>query len=125
MPPTSMPNRFHLETGPDLDRTIDHMLTQKGSDPLDPGEFPSLGFDNERRGSYFLQVTHGDVLVSVWRISQAFGAPETYSISTYTRQVYNGVSSWGGRVDDKITATSLVQVQAIIHHLITSGGNQT
>lgn len=71
-----------------------------------------------------MTVEQGGRMVSVWRIIGANGAPHTYHIHVYFKHVYEGVTSWGGKANDRITAEDLVQVQAIIHHIFTSGGNQ-
>jgi hypothetical protein len=114
--------------GPDLDRIIDGMLTVKFKDchdPLDPGSFPSLGFDGEETGgNYFMEIKRGNIRITIWRIIQPNGAPETYNIQRYTKCVFNGVTSWGSRgSEDKFTAESLLHAQAIIHHLFTLEGN--
>lgn len=122
MPPTWKDNKLtEIDGEPALarmDEMIDAML-----DPYGQDEFPSLGFPNEKRGSYFLQITAGDVLISVWRIKGANGDPTTYSVAHYTKHEYDGVMSWGGKQEDKVWAQDLLQVQAIIHHIITSKGN--
>lgn len=114
--------------GPEADRMIDAMLTdgmkRHGGDPLDPGEFPSLGFPKEKRGNYYMQVYHGDLILSVWRMTQPNGAPPKYRITTYRRKVYNGVESYGANSTEAIEADGLLQVQAIIHNIITLEGNQ-
>lgn len=116
--------------GPSIDNLLDHFLTHKVdglADPLDPGAFPSLGFDGEKRGSYFMEVEQGDRKVTVWRIINAFGAPETYTVQVYQKHNYNGVTSWGTNSKARMHAESLVQVQGMIHHFLTegftSGGN--
>lgn len=123
MPQTSMTG---IMDGPSIDRTLDKFLSAKVSglaDPLNPGPFPSLGFDGEERGSYFCQITRGDLKVTIWRIINAFGAPETYTVQLYRKHVFNGVQSWGTTASSRMVAESLVQVQGIVHHLLTPGGN--
>lgn len=108
---------------PEIDAIIDKFLTTRdaneGKDPLDPGEFPSLGFPNEKRGSYFIQITNDEdtLMVSVWRQTNGF------AISYYRSAVYNGVRSWGSKVVERSVAEDLLSVQAATHAFFTSGGN--
>lgn len=116
------------EFGPNLDRIIDKMLTDRDAkdghpDPLDPGKFPSLGFENEERGSYFIQIKRGKLMVTVWRIIATAGAPESFNIHTYTWKEFHGVGSWGGVANDRLTTDSLLHVQALVHGIFTSEGN--
>lgn len=129
MQPTS-PIENPLEDGPAYDRYIDGFLSARDesespmSDPLGREKIPSLGFEHETRGSYFIQVTVGDKMVSAWKIVGGRGGPDTYSMHVYYRSVFNGVTSWGNPVNGKqFVAQSLLQVQAIMHDIFTSGGN--
>ena len=112
-----------------LDRIVDKMLTEREEketgrpDPFGHAPFPSLGFENETCGAYFLQVEQGDVMVSVWRLKGANGEHDSYRIHLFHRKVYNGVASWGGDSTKRIECDDLIQVQAVIHDLFTSGGN--
>lgn len=98
-------------------------LLSNGDDPLDPGKFPSLGFANEKRGSYFIQVTEGGIMVAIWRIIGANGEWDSYNIHVYKRQVWSGAISWGGDAANVKHVDSLVHAQAITHYLITHEGN--
>jgi hypothetical protein len=101
------------------DRMIDAML-----DPLGQELFPSLGFEHEARGAYFIQVTNGDKMVSAWRIVNGAGLADRYTCHVYHRKVFNGVTSWGNPLDDQYDCEDLIQVQAIMHEVFgTSGGN--
>ena len=112
-----------------LDSIVDKMLTERDAkeadmpDPFGHAKFPSLGFENETRGSYFMQVEQGDVMVSVWRLKGADGEPDRYHVHVYHRVVYAGVASWGGNSTKRVECDALIQVQAVIHDLFTSGGN--
>lgn len=110
------------------DQLIDQMLTRPVDglcDPLDHGLFPSLGFPNEQRGTYFIQVESpdGTIKVSVWRMVQANGAPDSYRATVYHYKEYNGCESWGGDSSKAVDLDSLLLVQAFIHRVITSEGN--
>lgn len=112
---------------PTINQIIDKMLTERDNegqpDPKDPGLFPSLGFENEVAGSYYIQVKQGSTMVSVWRVLGEYGVPESYHIHVYHLREFGGVYSWGGDSTKKIVADDLVQVQAIIHNIFTSEGN--
>ena len=111
-----------------LDRIVDKMLTERDEketgmhDPFGNTPFPSLGFKNETRGAYFMQVQQDDVMVSVWRLAGGDGERDSYRIHLFHRKVYNGISSWGGDAAKRIQCDDLIQVQAVIHGLFTSGG---
>lgn len=109
------------------DHIIDRMLTTLQADgrpdPLDPGPFPSLGFENETRGSYYMEIIQGAARVTIWRIVGASDGPETYRINMYHELVYNGIVSWGAH-GTGISAESLIQVQGLVHYFFTSKGNE-
>ncbi len=126
MQPTSKTNE--LADLPSIDRAIDQFLAARFDngqpDPLDPGPFPSLGFKGEKAGSYFMEIEQGDIKVTIWRLTQAFGAPDTYRIMKYRKHIYNGITSWGASSHkDQYMAESLLHAQGIVHHCLTSGGN--
>lgn len=116
-----------LYDGPSIDRVIDNMLTAKYTkngevDPL-AKPFPSLGFANESGGSYFKEITQGDMKVTLWRLTGAFNEPDTFRVQLYHKVAYNDIVQWRARSQDRLIAESLLHAQAIIHHFFTSGGN--
>lgn len=125
MQPTSKIDYDDLIDGPSIDRTIDKMLTLKNGEVVDPlsKPFPSLGFANEKGGSYFMEIEQGDMKVTLWRITNAFNDPDTFRVQFYRKHVYNGIVSWGSNSKDRLMAESLLHAQAIVHHFFTSGGN--
>jgi hypothetical protein len=107
-----------IDGSPERDRIIDAMLDPLGKDPM-----PSLGFENEVRGAYFIQVTNGDKMVSAWRIVNGAGLADSYICHAYHRKVFDGVTLWGNPAD-QYNCDDLIQVQAIMHEVLgTSGGN--
>ena len=103
---------------PTRDRMIDSMI-----DPLGKEQMPSLGFEHEIRGSYFIQVTVGDTMVTAWKTVGGIGADDIYTLHVYKRNVFNGAESWGSAVGDRYVCNDLIQVQAVMHSVFTSGGN--